>query len=248
MYRDKQPRDLFEREADRLNRLATEISFVYIKTPDVRFAFNHEISLFINHLRISSFGEFACNDSRYAIESIQEEIVFLEKQKSGLMFKRVYQYAVAQRMNEEDAADKRWKLVLANVGFVSGGGQAIAGLALRSLSSKFGMALMAHGVSNMHENGSYLLFRKEVPGFVKHFYRYVSHTVGYGDKEADFVFAGIDLALSGYGLVRPVLKPDAWRLFHRMNSDYIRGWNTMSKPMFALEFIGDANTIYGVYK
>ncbi|CAK14832.1 DUF4225 domain-containing protein [Pseudomonas entomophila] len=40
-----------------------------------------------------------------------------------------------------------------------------------------------------------------------------SKALGYGEREGDIAYLGSDMALSIGVLFRPVLRPDAWRLF-----------------------------------
>lgn len=106
---------------------------------------------------------------------------------------------------------------------------------------------MAHGSNNMYENGYYLLYREDVSGYTKDAYRYVVNTLGYSNDDADIVYNVADLGLSGYGLGRQVLKPDTWKLFRYIKTDYTRGWKLMGDAELGVELIGDANTVLGIH-
>ncbi|EHA2493312.1 DUF4225 domain-containing protein [Salmonella enterica] len=80
-------------------------------------------------------------------------------------------------------------------------------------SAGFGAPLISHGVNNMYENGYYLLYQEYVSGYTKDAYRYAANKLGYDNNDADFVYNMVDLGLSGYGLGKQVLKPDAWKLY-----------------------------------
>ena len=60
-------------------------------------------------------------------------------------------------------------------------------------------------------------------------------------------YGTVDLGLSVYGLGRLVLKPDAWRLFRYVHSDYVRGYENSSKTALTLEAASDAITIESMY-
>jgi len=107
---------------------------------------------------------------------------------------------------------------------------------------------MAHGSENMYENGYYLLYREDVSGYTKDAYRYAANILGYSNDDADVVYNVADLALSCYGLGRQVLKPDAWKLYRYISTDYTRVWKTMSGIELGVEGTIDASTMYGIYQ
>lgn len=51
----------------------------------------------------------------------------------------------------------------------------------------------------------------------------------------------MSIGLSGYGMARMVLKPDAWRLFRHIPTDYVRNIKTMGYGSLAIE--GTGNTL-----
>jgi len=56
----------------------------------------------------------------------------------------------------------------------------------------------------------------------------------------------MDLALSIYGIVRLIQKPEAWRLFYYLNSDYVRGIKEMSRNELFIEVYNDGMTIKSI--
>ncbi|WP_261643461.1 DUF4225 domain-containing protein [Erwinia mallotivora] len=145
------------------------------------------------------------------------------------------------------------KLVVRQMGFVGGGTQFFAGFGtcvatLGLACAAFGSPLMLHGANNFYENGYYLIFRKEKAGYVRDGYRKVARTLGYSDKDADLVYATVDLSLSLYGMSRMVLRPDIFRLFRHINTDYIRGWQEMGTMSLGFEGLNDGFTLWNIYQ
>ena len=112
----------------------------------------------------------------------------------------------------------------------------------------FGLPLIAQGTNNIYENGYYLLFRKDKSGSVRNAYRYTAKALGYSQDTADTIYGTVDLSLSGYGIIRKTLKPDAWRLYRYINSDFIRGWQEMGRTGLTIEVISDLTTGSGMYE
>ncbi|WP_445375183.1 DUF4225 domain-containing protein [Photorhabdus tasmaniensis] len=140
------------------------------------------------------------------------------------------------------------------VGFVSGGSQIFAGIgvcvaSLGAACTGFGVPLLVQGGNNVYENGYYLLLRKEVSDPARDVYRDVAKTLGYSEAEADGdrVYGYVDLGLSGYGMVRSIVRLGTFRLFRYIKSDYIRGWQEMGKVPLIAEIIGDAVTGFSIY-
>ncbi|AWK44565.1 hypothetical protein A4R40_15765 [Photorhabdus laumondii subsp. laumondii] len=138
------------------------------------------------------------------------------------------------------------------IGFVSGGSQIFAGLgvcvaSLGAACAGFGVPLLIQGGNNVYENGYYLLLRKEVSGPVRDVYRDAAKTLGYSETDGDRVYGYVDLALSGYGMARSVVRPGTFRLFRYIKTDYIRGWQVMGRIPLIAELIGDMVTGLSIY-
>lgn len=103
---------------------------------------------------------------------------------------------------------------------------------------------MAHGSNNIYENGRNLLEdRSDTQGPVRKAYQALL-----GDAlEGDMAYGAVDLGLSAYGVSRMVLKPDTWRLFRYINTDYIRAYKTMGTRALIFEGISDSVTGRSMY-
>ncbi|MGC1331285.1 DUF4225 domain-containing protein [Pseudomonas sp.] len=49
--------------------------------------------------------------------------------------------------------------------------------------------------------------------------------------------------MPAYGIGRYELKPDAWRLFRYVSTDYVQAYNLVGKKVLAAEVIADGVTI-----
>ncbi|WP_338491193.1 DUF4225 domain-containing protein [Erwinia aphidicola] len=82
-----------------------------------------------------------------------------------------------------------------------------------------------------------------IGGFLKKGYIETANFLGFDNKTGSIAYSAMDLALSGYGLGRLVLKPDAFRLFKYIPADFIRNYRIMTAPALAIEATGDGLSI-----
>ncbi|WP_262500049.1 DUF4225 domain-containing protein [Photorhabdus heterorhabditis] len=233
-----------------LRELAKTLSFRYLTHSKIRMDFNSKINFFVED--ILGQVRIHCLSSNGAIEIIQFEIDHLKEQVFYLTANRVKQYAIIEMEKEKSSYTN---LILKQIGFVGGGTQILAGYTVCKASlglacASFGAPLMAHGYNNVVENGYYLLYRENINGGVREGYRYIANKIGLSDKDADIAYATVDLALSGYGAFRKVLKPreKSWKLFRNIDNDFIRGWREMGTVSLTTEGIVDSSTILSIYQ
>lgn len=60
-------------------------------------------------------------------------------------------------------------------------------------------------------------------------------------------YGAVGLGLFAYGVGRMVLKPDSWRLFRYVNTDYIRSYKTMGVRALVFEGVSDGLTGRSMY-
>ncbi|WP_420497497.1 DUF4225 domain-containing protein [Xenorhabdus griffiniae] len=65
-------------------------------------------------------------------------------------------------------------------------------------------------------------------GLVRLGYENTFEYLGSSKTTGSLVYTGVDLSLSAHALLSRTLKPDAWRLFHHINEDYVHGYKLMS--------------------
>lgn len=118
-------------------------------------------------------------------------------------------------------------------GFVSGGVVALTGAGIcygsAGLACGFaGVPMIAHGTNNMYENGANLWEGgSDIVGPVRTLYQKVSVAVGGTESQGSMAYWLADLGLAGYGVLRPVVRPDAWKLFHRIPADHVPAYKLM---------------------
>ena len=111
-----------------------------------------------------------------------------------------------------------------------------------------GVPLMAHGANNVYEGGQNLMTgQSDASGPVRNAYQAAASALGHGEQEANIAYGAVDIGLSVYSAARHVLKPDAWRLFRYIPTDYIRAYRTMTPTTMSVEAYTDFQTIKQMY-
>lgn len=96
-----------------------------------------------------------------------------------------------------------------------------------------GLTLTIHGINSITENGVSLYTNDpDYKGFASRWYEEGAVALGYTKAHGDLVYAGVDIAFSGFGLFKQALKPDAWRLFRYVNEDFLIGYKTMTPQLW----------------
>ncbi|GFM85102.1 hypothetical protein PSCICO_05010 [Pseudomonas cichorii] len=108
----------------------------------------------------------------------------------------------------------------------------------------FGGSLIVHGTNNVYENGRNLITgRSDTEGPLRKGYQKLARISGYDDCIGNVAYGSTDLILSAYGAGRLVIKPDSWRLFKYIHTDYIRAYKTTPAGVLAIDLISDGITI-----
>ena len=196
-----------------------------------------------------------------AMRSLDQEIANLRKQDETLTRKQYRQAIVVKPVVNKVSKGKNGKdvvdvdLIIAGVGFVSGGLQFVTGVGVASsgASAPFGGLLIAHGINNIVENGYFLLYRESYTGPLRFIYEGVGALVGIDKKDADVIYTVVDLSLSINSLLGVRLEEDAVRLYRYVNTDLLwglkeMGVKLMSKGEFYFEIFGDLNTMVSQYR
>lgn len=75
----------------------------------------------------------------------------------------------------------------------------------------------------------------------------MSKALGGKELGGDMAYGAMDLTMSAYGVGRMVLKPDAWRLFRYVKTDYINAYNASGKGALLIEGINTILTGRSMY-
>ncbi|EPP3204448.1 DUF4225 domain-containing protein [Salmonella enterica subsp. enterica serovar Catumagos] len=224
MQKNQKDIDNFLTTSRELRNRVQQLSHYYIYHPEIRTRFLNKEETFIQHIE----KEITLNCLSYAggIMLLKEEIEYLARQQFALDTNAAKLYIIPEREKNRNSLTT---ITLKRVGFVSGGVQIYTGgvVCVASLGltcASFGVPVISHGLNNMLENGHYLLYREDVSGYTKDAYRYAANKLSYDNDDADFIYNLVDPGLSGYGPGRQALKPDAWKLYQHISSDYTYGW------------------------
>lgn len=145
--------------------------------------------------------------------------------------------------------NQSWEITQKGIGVIAGAFQVVTGAGIcygsaGTLCVFLGAPLMLHGTNNMYENGRDLLERRSgTQGPVRRFYHSMAELRNGGELEGNMAYGAMDLTLSIYSVSRMVLKPDAWRLFRYVKTDYVRAYKTTGQN--ALIFEGISNSLTG---
>ncbi|BBP70748.1 hypothetical protein PHLH6_27520 [Pseudomonas sp. Seg1] len=211
--------------AANLANQACTLSARHIKDGTLRIQFNREVSYYARGI---------VNDVAQGKRSPEQGLKAIKDEQNSLLSQSV-------------------EIARKGVGAIAGALQFVAGAGIcygsaGALCLFVGAPLMAHGANNTYENGRNLWEgRSDIQGPVRKGYQETAKLIGGGAFEGNMAYGAVDLGLSVYGLDRLVLKPDAWRLFRYVHSDYVRGYENVSKKVLATEVISDGITIRSVH-
>ena len=140
------------------------------------------------------------------------------------------------------------------VGVAAGGMQVAMGggicyFSAGALCIGIGAPLMLQGGNNIYENGRNLLSgRSDTQGPIRKVSHSVAKAVGGTEREGNIAYGVVDLAGSVYGAGRWVLKPDSWRLFRHIRSDYLYGFQRNTVGGAAIGRASDVNTLQTLFE
>ncbi|WP_323863743.1 DUF4225 domain-containing protein [Xenorhabdus cabanillasii] len=229
----------------------------FIKSQYLRYKYLNEIKedseRFVSELRKYPDPEI----KRKILSVMDSEIQDLRYQEHVLQYGNYEQYAAIEIRKNSDGLGI-FDYILKGVGIVVGALQVATGIGIMlagdasilgaPLGTVAGAFLIVHGISAIDENlGAIITGHSSYSGFARVGYENTFESLGFNKTTGSLVYAGVDLALSGYGLFRAVLKEDAWKLFRYINTDYVRGYQQMSGYALGFEVMADGITIKSTY-
>jgi len=108
----------------------------------------------------------------------------------------------------------------------------------------FGALLIAHGANSVQESALNLYHGvDDSRGLLKRCYIAGAEFLGFDEKTGELAYTIMDLGLSAYGMSRLIVKPEIWRLFRHLPTDYIRGIKQMSRFDLGVEIYNDSMAI-----
>ncbi|MGX1126664.1 DUF4225 domain-containing protein [Pseudomonas sp. HLS-6 TE3448] len=211
--------------AGKLGNQASTLGVRHIKDGALRLQFNREIAYYAKGI---------VNDVSQGKKSPEQGLQDLKNEQDSLLSQS---FEIAQK----------------GVGAIAGAFQIATGAGIcygsaGTLCLFAGVPMMAHGSNNLYENGRNLLEnRADTQGPVRKVYQEGAKLIGGGVLEGNMAYGTIDLGLSAYGVGRMVLRPDSWRLFRYIHTDYIRSYKTMGASTLTFEAVSDSVTGRSMY-
>ncbi|WP_287810524.1 DUF4225 domain-containing protein [Pseudomonas sp.] len=144
-------------------------------------------------------------------------------------------------------------IALKGIGALAGAFQVTAGVGVCFGSSgwlcpTFGVPLILHGANNVYENGRDIAQgRPGTQGPVRTLYHHGARLVGGGEFEGNMAYGTVDIGLSVFGAMRQVRKPEAWRLFRYVKTDYLRAYKRSSPPTLGLDAMSGVITLTSMH-
>jgi hypothetical protein len=211
--------------AGKLGSQASTLGVRHIKDGTLRLQFNREVAYYAKSI---------VNDVSQGKKSAEQGLQDLKNEQNSLLSQSL------------DVAQKGVGVIAGALQFAAGAGICYGSAGTLCLFA--GAPLMAHGANNAYENGRNLWEgRSDLQGPVRKGYQAAAKMMGGGAFEGDMAYGAVDLGLSAYGVGRLVLKPDAWRLFRYVRTDYVRGYENATKAALSFEVLSDGVTINAMY-
>ncbi|WP_147198908.1 DUF4225 domain-containing protein [Pantoea sp. CCBC3-3-1] len=238
-------------EANQLLAHANHLSLIYLKDGLNRLQFQDDVKAFVNaQLNIIRSGS-SDEQCQNCIQNLKKENEYLTIQDRMLRAGTAAVHASVELVKKGDI----WGYVINGVGVVLSGLQVIAGVSVVGASlatgtiigTAFGGMLVLHGLNGVQESVENLIYGKsDSEGLLKQGYVATAEFLGFDQKVGQIAYSSTDLALSVYGIVRLVQKPEAWRLFYFLNTDYVRGIKEMSRKELFIEVYNDGMAIKSI--
>lgn len=204
-----------------LTNQACTISARHIKSGIVRLQFNRELAYYARSI---------VRDVEEGKKSVDQGLLEIKNEQKNLMNQSL------------EVGRKGVGVIAGALQFATGAGICYASVG--TLCVLAGIPIMAHGANNMYENGHNLWKgHSNTKGPVRELYQKAAVEFGRNEALGDKGYGVVDLAMSGYGAMRLVLKPDSWRLFRYIRTDYIRGYQKMGPGSKAAEIGAGALTL-----
>ncbi|MEG2115738.1 MAG: DUF4225 domain-containing protein [Hafnia sp.] len=206
----------------------------------------------------AQFTGFACTISARHLQDDQTRMQF--NRELAYYARRVVQDVEERRLSPQEGLrelkaeqqsllSESHRIFSQTMGLIGGAAQITTGAGIcygsaGTLCAPFGVPMMLHGGNNVYENARNLLEkRSDVEGPVRKAYQGAAQLLGHSESSGNMAYLAGDLTLSGVGIMQPVLKPDSWRLFRFVRTDFERAYKQMNKYALTLELGVDALTI-----
>lgn len=228
--------------SDKLLRVARDVSRFVLRDALVRARFENEIKDFISEQMKIIKSARTESDCKIAIDNLNKECSNLLEQDLMLKTKRAKTVVSIELKKDRDT----WGYVIQGVYLTLSGLTILGGITLTagSLASgniigvMAGVTIVLHGANSLQTDSS--------AGLIQNGYIATAEFLGFEKKVGVLAYNFMSIGLSGYGMARMVLKPDVWRLFRYIPTDYVRNIKTMGYGSLAIEGTGNALSVKAI--
>jgi len=238
-------RMLAKKAAENLNDKAKVISIWHIKDYLIRIRFQEDIQRFIDANMQALNNAKSDNECNLYVDNMRQEQINLEKQDRMLRFGDAVVTASAQFFHDHE---KVIGYVIDGIGVVIGGLQVVGGAGILATSVMSGNVvgiiaganIFLNGLSSTFESYQKLTGDANPTNFMRDTHEDVAEFLGFDRRVGTLSYQITDLSTAYYGIIKLSLKPEAWRLFSHLPSDYYRKVSKMSRPALAIKGAGAA--------
>lgn len=239
-------------KADALRDMARQAGIRHIKSLILRENFNREMGSFIEEQLKSINRASSERECKFFLDNLHQEKAFISEQSLSLNIKNARVVVSAELTNSLGT----WGYFINGVGVIIGTGQIVAGAGIvvtsiltgNVIGVIAGATIVLHGANNVYESFQNIkINQNDTQGFLRSGYVKTAKFLGFSATTGRVAYSVADISLSGYGLARMILKPDSWRLYRYLPSDFIRNVKVVGAPSLALEALGDSITLKSIY-
>lgn len=232
-------------EANQLVNVAISFSQCHLKDALLRVKFQDEVRDFARlqlHTIRNSTSDDQCQE---CIQNLKQESQYLKIQDRML---RTGEAVVSSSVQFYHDHEKVIGYVINGIGVVLSGLQIVAGVGLivgsvttgNILGVVAGSTLVMNGVGSGIESIGRLSGVAHPSNPIRDKYEDVADFFGFDKRLGLLAYQVVDLTTSYYGIFKLTLKPEAWRLYKYLPTDYYRKVQVMSKPALAFKGAGAA--------
>ncbi len=239
-------------QANQLLSTTNHLSLIHLSDGYNRIQFQDEVKIFVNAQMDTIRSGATDEECQQCIQNLKEEHRNLMRQDQLLRTGQAALHASLKFVQQGDF----WGYVINGVGVVLSGLQVVAGFGVMAASAAtgniigvgFGAMLTLHGVNGVQEGVMNVITGKnDAQGFLKDGYIGAARFLGFDQKTGEIAYSSMDLALSAYGMFRLIRKPETFRLFYYINSDFVRGVRDMSRFELGVEIYNDSLALKSIY-
>lgn len=232
-------------QANQLLRLASNLSLIHLRDGMLRMRFHDEVRSFAN-LQLKTIRSATSDEQcKECIQNLKQEAVNLTLQDRML---RSGQATISSSVKFYHDNEKAIGYVIDGIAVVLSGLQIVAGAGVlmgsvatgNVLGIVAGSTLIINGAGSGIESIGKLRGSHNPSNPVKDVYGETADFLGFDKRLGLLAYQVVDLTTSYYGIFKLTLKPEAWRLYKYIPTDYYRKVQIMSKPALALKGAGAA--------